>query len=68
MPVALELRRGQVTERGVQAFLVLDFFQEPADPGTSVGEVVIFAAIDLFVLEGFEKGLARRIIPGITFS
>jgi hypothetical protein len=52
----------------VQAFLVVDFFQEPADAAAGLGEVAIFAAVNLFVLQGLDKGLARRIIPGITLS
>jgi hypothetical protein len=47
--------------------LAVGYFWEPADPDTSVREIVIFTAADLFVLEGMENGLAGRIISGIPF-
>jgi hypothetical protein len=42
---ALELRRGQVPERRVQAVLVVDFFQKHADAGAGLGQVAIFGAV-----------------------
>ena len=65
--VALELGRRQVAERRVQALLVVDLLQKHAHAGLGLGQIAIFRAVDLFVLQGFHKRFARGIVPGIGF-
>ena len=55
---ALELPRGQVAERRVQAFLVVDLFEKHAEARPGVGEVAIFGTVSLLVLQGFQ--VAKR--------
>ena len=47
---ALELDRGEIAERGMQAFLVVDLVQKPADAGAGLRQIAVFAAIDFLVL------------------
>ena len=65
--LALELDRGQVAERRVQAFLVVDLLQEHANARLGLGQMAIFGAVDLFVFQSFHKRFARGIVPGIRF-
>jgi hypothetical protein len=52
----------------VQAFLVVDLLEKHADASAGVGEIAILGPENLFVLEGLNKRLARRVIPGITLT
>src|SRR5258706_87697 len=66
--VSLELGGRHVAQRGVQPFLVVDLFEELADGSASVGQVAVFVAQHLFVLERFYERLAGRVVPRIAFA
>src|SRR6185437_2111215 len=66
--VGLELGRRQVAERRVEAFLVVDLFEELADRSARLGQVAVFVAQDLLVLERLHERFAGRVIPRIAFA
>src|SRR4051812_23056695 len=65
--IGFERGRRHVAQRGMQPFLVVDFFQKLADGRANVGQVAIFVAQHLFVLERFHErfagcvGLSRQL-------
>src|SRR5438270_8047711 len=66
--VRFELRWRYVAERGVKPFLVIDLLEELADRGPRLGQIAVFVAMNLFVLQGLHEGFARRVIPWIRFA
>ena len=51
--IGFELGGRHIAEGRVQAFLVVDLFEKLADGSASIGQVAVFVAQHLFVLEGF---------------
>ena len=66
--VGFELRRQHVAERRVQALLVVDLLQEVMDRGARLGQVPVFVAMDLFLLQGFHERLAGRVVIRVAFT
>src|SRR5665213_143219 len=66
--VSFEAGRRHVAQRGMQAFFVVDLFEELADGRASVGQIAIFVAQYFFVLQRFHEGLAGRVVPRVTLA
>ena len=49
--IAFELGGRQIAERRMQPLLVVDFFEELADGSAGLGQVPVFVAENLLVLE-----------------
>jgi hypothetical protein len=62
--MSFEAGRRHVAECGMQALFVIDLFQELADGHASLGQVSVFVAQHLFVLERFHERLAGRVGQG----
>ncbi len=52
----------------MQAFLVVDLFEELRAEGTCPGQVAVFIAQNLFVLQRFHERLAGCVIPRIALA
>jgi hypothetical protein len=63
LQLSLELNWRQISKGRVQAFLVVDLFQELGDRGAGLDQITILVAQDLFVLQRFHERLAGRVIP-----
>ena len=50
----------------MQAFAVVEPFDERADPGGRVGQISVFGAIDLFVLERLHERFALGVVAGVA--
>ena len=59
--LCLELDRRHIAERRVQAFLVVDFFQELADRSASFGQIPIFVAMEGVPIAAQRDGLRKHI-------
>ena len=53
--ISFEPRGRHVAERGMQPLFVVDLFEELADGRAGIGQVAIFVAQHLFVLERFHE-------------
>jgi hypothetical protein len=53
--VGFELHRRPITESGGKPFLVIDLFEKFADLGPRLGQVPVFVAMNLLVLQGFHE-------------
>ena len=51
--------RRPVSERGMQPFAIIDFFNEIGKPVLDIRQSPVFPEIDLFGFQGFDEALGR---------
>ena len=66
--LCLELGRRQIAQGRVQAFLVVDLFDEHVDRGPRIGQIAAFLMQHLFVLQRLHERLTRGVVPGIALA
>ena len=63
-----ELKGRLVAERGVQAFLVVDLFDEGYDAAAGVAEVGVSLAVDLFGLQRLHEAFGLGVVARVARS
>src|SRR6478752_2964095 len=66
--LSLELGWRPIAQCRVQTFLVVDLFQELRDRSSGIGQIAVFIAQNLFILERFHERLDSGVIPRIAFA
>lgn len=68
LPLALEFEWGQVTERRVYAFSVVDVVEESREVSAGVVEVAVFGEVDFLLLDRPHESLGEAVLAWLSDS